>query len=180
VERITPRIERQAKKTGGDLGTGGMATKIQAAKRCAAAGIAMIIANGTNARILQDIIAGDFRGTLFLPGTTRLKYRKTWIGLVSRPKGSVMIDDGAKTALTAHRRSLLPSGVLEVTGVFSEKDTISVRDAAGTEIARGVSGYSSEELAKIRGRNTGEVARLLGRRAHGEVIHRNNLVLLRV
>jgi glutamate 5-kinase len=178
VETITSRMERQAKKSGGELGTGGMVTKIQAAKRCTSAGIAMIIANGGNSRMLQEIVSGEFRGTLFLPAAHRLNVRKKWIGFVSHPRGSVRIDEGAKTALTKHRKSLLPSGVLEVIGVFNAKDTISVLDVTGNEIARGVSGYSSEELSRIGGRKTGDVQTILGRRAHGEVIHKDNLVLL--
>ncbi|HEX7574572.1 MAG TPA: glutamate 5-kinase [Bacteroidota bacterium] len=178
VETITPRMERQAKKSGGALGTGGMVTKIQAAKRCTSAGIAMIIANGGNPRVLQEIVSGEFRGTLFLPAANRLNVKKKWIGFVSHPRGSIRIDEGAKTALTNHRKSLLPSGVLEVTGVFNAKDTISVLDVMGNEIARGVSGYSSAELARIRGRRTDDVEKVLGRRAHGEVIHKDNLVLL--
>jgi glutamate 5-kinase len=178
VETITPRIERQAKKSGAGLGTGGMMTKIQAAKRCTSAGIAMIIANGSNPRVLQEIVSGECRGTLFLPATHRLNVKKRWIGFVSHPRGSVRIDEGAKAALTNHRKSLLPSGILEVTGVFNEKDTISVLDVTGNEIARGVSGYSSAELAMIRGRKTDDVETILGRRAHGEVIHKDNLVLL--
>lgn len=178
VETITPRMERQAKKSGGALGTGGMATKIQAAKRCTSAGIAMIIANGGNPRVLEEIVSGEFRGTLFLPAANRLNVKKKWIGFVSHPRGSIRIDEGAKTALTNHRKSLLPSGVLEVIGVFNAKDTISVLDVMGNEIARGVSGYSSAELARIRGRRTDDVERVLGRRAHGEVIHKDNLVLL--
>jgi glutamate 5-kinase len=178
VETITSRMERQAKKSGGELGTGGMVTKIQAAKRCTSAGIAMIIANGGNSRMLQEIVSGEFRGTLFLPAAHRLNVRKKWIGFVSHPRGSVRIDEGAKTALTKHRKSLLPSGVLEVIGVFNAKDTISVLDVTGNEIARGVSGYSSEELSRIGGRKTGDVQTILGRRAHGEVLHKDNLVLL--
>jgi glutamate 5-kinase len=178
VETITPRIERQAKKSGAGLGTGGMMTKIQAAKRCTSAGIAMIIANGSNPRVLQEVVSGECRGTLFLPAIHRLNVKKRWIGFVSHPKGSVRIDEGAKAALTNHRKSLLPSGILEVTGVFNEKDTISVLDVRGNEIARGVSGYSSTELGMIRGRKTDDVEKVLGRRAHGEVIHKDNLVLL--
>jgi len=179
VETITPRIEKQAKKSRGGSGTGGMATKIQAAKRCTSAGIAMIIANGGNPRVLQEIVSGEFRGTLFLPAATRLNTKKKWIGFVSHPRGSVTIDEGAKAALTDHRKSLLPSGVLHVRGEFNEKDTIAILDLSGKEIARGVSGYSSAELVRIRGMKTGDVERTLGRRAHGEVIHKNNLVLLR-
>jgi glutamate 5-kinase len=178
VETITPRMERGARKSGGELGTGGMLTKIQAAKRCTAAGIAVVIANGSNPRVLQEIVSGRFTGTLFLPAPGRVNVRKRWIGFVSHPRGSIRIDEGAKSALTNQGKSLLPSGVLEVTGVFNAQDTISVLDMTGKEIARGVSGYSSAELGRIRGRRTDEVEKVLGRRAHGEVIHKDNLVLL--
>jgi glutamate 5-kinase len=178
VEAITPKIERQARKTGGESGTGGMATKIQAAKRCTAAGIAMIIANGGNPRILQEIVSGAYRGTLFLPSAARLSVKKKWIGFVSHPKGSVRIDAGAEAALTVHRKSLLPSGVLDVSGEFAEKDTIAVLGAAGNEIARGLCEFSSADLARIKGKKTGEVERILGRRSGGEVIHKDHLVLL--
>jgi len=178
VEVITPKIDRQARKTGGESGTGGMATKMQAAKRCTSAGIAMIIANGGNPRILQDIVAGVYRGTLFLPSASRLSVKKKWIGFVSHPKGSVRIDAGAEAALMVHRKSLLPSGILDVSGEFAGKDTIAVLDAAGKEIARGLSGFSSVELARIKGKKTGEVEKILGRRSRGEVIHKDYLVLL--
>jgi glutamate 5-kinase len=155
-----------------------MATKIQAAKRCTAAGIAMIIANGGNPRILQEIVSGAYRGTLFLPSAARLSVKKKWIGFVSHPKGSVRIDAGAEAALTVHRKSLLPSGVLDVSGEFAEKDTIAVLGAAGNEIARGLCEFSSADLARIKGKKTGEVERILGRRSGGEVIHKDHLVLL--
>ena len=178
VESITPKIERQARKTGGESGTGGMATKIRAAKLCTAAGIAMIIANGGNPRILQEIDAGAYRGTMFLPSPARLSVKKKWIGFVSHPRGSVRIDPGAEAALTLHGKSLLPSGIVHVGGEFAEKDTIAVLDAAGKEIARGLCGYSSADLARIKGKKTGDVEKILGRRAPGEVIHKDHLVIL--
>ena len=178
VDAITPKIERQARKTGGESGTGGMATKIQAAKRCTSAGIAMIIANGGNPLILQEIASGAYRGTLFLPFADRLSVKKKWIAFVSLPKGSVRIDAGAEAALVVHRKSLLPSGILDVTGEFAEKDTITVLGPGGDEIARGLCGFSSADLVKIKGKKTTDVGKILGRRSRGEVIHKDQLVLL--
>jgi glutamate 5-kinase len=178
VEKITPMIERLAKKSREELSTGGMITKIQAAKRCTSSGIAMIITNGNNTRALGDVFSGDFRGTLFLPAGTRLNVRKKWIGFVSHAKGSVAIDGGARTALLKKHKSLLPSGILEVSGEFRANDTISVRDADGDEIARGVTNYSSADLRSIRGRKSGELEKILGRPSRDEVIHKNNLVIL--
>ena len=178
VETITADIEKLAKKSRGDLSTGGMITKIQAAKHCVSSGIAMIITSGNNPRALRDVFSGDFKGTLFLPGGTRLNVRKKWIGFVSHAKGSIAIDDGARTALLTKHKSLLPSGILEISGEFKANDTITVRDAEGHEIARGVTNYSSADLAKIRGRKSSEIEKILGRPSRDEVIHKDNLVTI--
>jgi len=178
IEKITADIEKLAKKTRGELSTGGMITKIQAAKRCASSGIAMIITNGNNPRALRDVFSGDCKGTLFLPGGTRLNVRKKWIGFVSHARGSVSVDDGARTALLEKHKSLLPSGILEISGEFRANDTITVRDTEGHEIARGVTHYSSADLGRIRGRKSGEIATILGRPSRDEVIHKDNLVII--
>jgi glutamate 5-kinase len=178
VEKVTPEIEKLAQKSRGELSTGGMITKIQAAKRCAASGVAMIIANGKTPGVLREIFEGKFTGTLFLPGGPRLNTRKRWIGLVSNPKGDVAVDDGARAALLVRQKSLLPSGIVRVNGDFEADDTISVRDAAGQEIARGVSNYSSLDLEKIKGRRSTEIERILGRPSRAEVIHKDNLVIV--
>ena len=176
VERISPQIERLAKDRTSELSTGGMITKLQAAKQCSSSGIAVIITNGANPRVIEDIVSGRPAGTLFLPQTNRLNVRKKWIGFVSDSKGAVVVDDGARGALLKKQKSLLPSGVLEIRGEFKARDTISVLDLLGNEIAKGVSGYSSAELSKIKGKKTGEIQKILNR-GGGEVIHRNNLVL---
>lgn len=178
VERITPQIERLAKGAGSELSTGGMATKIQAAKRCVSAGIAMIIANGRNADMLTQIFSGTFTGTLFLPSKRTLSTKKKWIGFVSHAKGSLVIDDGARLALLKKNKSLLPSGITAISGRFDVNDTISVRDSSGQEIARGVTAYSSAEIGIIMGKKTSEAAKLLGRDTGGEVVHKDNLVLI--
>jgi glutamate 5-kinase len=178
VEKVTPEIEKLAQKSRGELSTGGMITKIQAAKRCAASGVAMIIANGKKPGVLREIFEGNVTGTLFLPGGPRLNTRKRWIGLVSNPKGDVAVDEGARVALLVRQKSLLPSGIVRVDGDFEADDTISVRDAAGQEIARGVSNYSSLDLDKIKGRRSTEIERILGRPSRAEVIHKDNLVIV--
>jgi glutamate 5-kinase len=178
IDAITPEIEKLAKKSRGELGTGGMITKIQAAKRCASSGIAMIITGGNNPQALRDVLSGDFKGTLFLPGGTRLNVRKKWIGFVSHARGSVTIDDGARTALTAQHKSLLPSGIVGISGEFKANDTIAVRDAGGNEIARGVTNYSTADLVRIKGRRSSEIEKILGRPSRDEVIHKDNLVIV--
>ena len=157
VEKITAQIEKLAKSSGSELSIGGMITKIQAAKRCVSTGIAMIITNGKNPHALQDIFSGNFKGTLFLPADSTLNVRKKWIGFVSHSKGFVTVDDGAKMALMKKQKSLLPSGILEVHGEFKANDTISVQDTEGNVIAKGVTGFSSADLSKIKGRKTGEI-----------------------
>jgi glutamate 5-kinase len=178
VEKITPQLEKLAKSSKTELSTGGMITKIQAAKRCISAGIAMIITNGKNPKALEEIFSGDFRGTLFLPVEKKLNVRKKWIGFVSHANGYIVVDDGAKNALLKRQKSLLPSGILEVHGEFKAHDTISVRDMEGTEIAKGVTGFSSMDIGKIKGKKTSEIEKILNCKSCDEVIHRDNLVLI--
>jgi glutamate 5-kinase len=177
VERITPQIERLAKKSRSELSTGGMITKIQAAKRCVSSGIAMVIVNGSDPDMLERIFLGNFKGTLFLPAEKKINIRKKWIGFVSHANGHIVVDEGAKNALLKKQKSLLPSGILEVHGEFKAHDTVSVRGADGREIAKGVTSFSSSDLGKIKGKKTAEIERILHRISSGEVIHRNNLVL---
>jgi glutamate 5-kinase len=178
VEKVTLQIEKLAKSSKTELSTGGMITKIQAAKRCVSAGIAMIIANGKNPGILEDIFSGAFKGTLFLPAESKLNMRKKWIGFVSSAKGYVRVDDGAKHALLKKQKSLLPSGIVEVHGEFKANETISILDLNSKVIAKGVTGFSSSDLGKIKGEKTGEIEKILNRKTHDEVIHRDNLVLM--
>jgi len=178
VEKITQQIEKLAKSSGSELSTGGMATKIQAAKRCVSSGIAMIIANGKNPDVLGRIFSGTAAGTLFLPAKKGLTVRKKWIGFVSAARGYVVVDDGAKNALMLRNKSLLPSGVTEAHGRFSANDTISVRDLSGVEIARGVTAFSSDDLTAIKGKKTNAIEKILGRASAGEVIHKDDLVVI--
>ncbi|MGA7161516.1 MAG: glutamate 5-kinase [Bacteroidota bacterium] len=178
VDKVTTHIEKLARKHKSELGTGGMITKIRAAKQCVSAGIGVIIANGNRPNILNDIISGNFPGTFFLPAQNGMNGRKKWIGFVSDSKGVIVVDPGAKNALLAKQKSLLPSGVVEVRGDFKIEDTISVLDTEGNEIARGIAGYSASDLDKIKGKKTSEIQRILNRKSGDEVIHRDNLVLI--
>lgn len=177
VREITPEIEQLARKSGSDLGTGGMITKLQAAKRCAASGVAMVIVHGDDPAVLRRVMTAESGGTLFLPDRIRLTGRKKWIGTVARPRGSVTIDDGARAALVGRHTSLLPSGIVNIAGEFRKDDAISVLDTEGREVARGVTNYSASDLERIRGRRSREVPRILGRPSKDEVIHKDNLVL---
>ncbi len=178
VEKVNVQIENLAKSSNTELSTGGMITKIQAAKRCVSAGIAMIITNGKNPKALTEIFCGNYKGTLFLPVNKKINVRKKWIGFVSHTKGFLVIDEGAKNALVKKNKSLLPSGIMEVHGKFNVNDTVSVRSENKNEIARGVTRFSSSDLIKIKGRRTDEIEKILGSNLRGEVIHKDNLVLI--
>ena len=178
VDDISPRIMRLARSSSCDLGTGGMATKIEAARRALQAGIECVIANGKKKGVIRNVMEGNSVGTLFRSGRIKLIARKRWIAFSSKPKGSVLVDTGAKDALSKGKRSLLASGILEVHGNFISGDVISVLDKNGKEFARGLAGYSSLELLKIKGLKTSQIKSSLGYKGPDEVVHKDNLVIL--
>ncbi len=178
VAKVSPAVERHARKSGTEKGTGGMITKLQAARTCSAAGIAMIIANGAHPHILEEGVAGTFRGTMFLPADSRLSVRKHWIGFVAHTRGEVVIDDGAVTAILQRHSSLLPGGVVSVGGRFQRGDTVSLRDTHQREIARGIVTLSSDDLTRVKGMKTSSMRATLGAAVPVEVIHKDNLAIL--
>ncbi len=180
VQRITPEIERSAGGTSGPTSTGGMASKIRAAKMVTACGIPMLLANGTKEGILSSLlIDGRLAGTLFLPSSGgRIESRKRWIAFTGRPAGVIYVDAGAQQALLANGKSLLASGVRKMEGNFKRGDLVSVRGEQGKEFARGLSNYPHADLEKIQGLRSDAISDLLGRKAE-EVIHRDFLVILR-
>lgn len=176
VEELTPEIIALAGRPGSVLGSGGMMTKIQAAKIVSTSGIPMIVANGSRKDVLKDIIRGDNPGTLFLPCDHRLNSRKAWIGYASKASGFLLVDEGAEKALVEQGKSLLPSGVSSVEGKFERGCVISIRGAQG-EIGRGIVNYSSAEISKIKGCQTKEISKILGHKDFDEVVHRDNFTL---
>lgn len=162
----------------GSLGTGGIVTKVEAARKAAHYGVPTVIANGLVDGILGRIMACDDVGTLFLPKEDRLTSRKHWIAFSTRPSGRVFVDDGAKDALLNKGRSLLPSGIKDVDGAFEAGEVVHCVDMRGMEFARGVANYSSQEIRRIKGIKTAEVESVLGYKVFDEVIHRDNLVVL--
>jgi glutamate 5-kinase len=177
VETITPEMEALA-GAGGPLGTGGMVTKLQAAQKAMAAGIPMVIADGRRPAVLQTLLRGQPAGTYFEPRTDRLAARKRWIAFALPVQGTVTVDAGAHRALVERGKSLLPSGVTQVTGQFAAGDLVGVLDAQGREFARGLVSCDARELELVRGAKTADLERLLGYRVAAEVIHRDNLVIL--
>lgn len=178
VEEITPEIENRAGSAGSVIGTGGMFSKIRAAKRAIDYGIPVHIVSGRKEGLLPDLIGGAKAGTYFKPKTVKLSSRKGWIAYSSRPKGSIMMDEGAVRAITDRGKSLLPSGIVSIDGRFDVGDAVYCLNPSGSRIAKGLTNYSFSELQKIKGRKTAEIERILGYKYSDEAIHRDNLVLL--
>jgi glutamate 5-kinase len=176
VERITPEIEAMAGRAQSEVGSGGMATKIMAARIAVNAGCHMCIAAGGHRHPLRRIEQGA-RCSWFLPTSTPLAARKQWIAGTLRPAGAIHIDAGALRALQSGK-SLLAAGVTGTVGRFESGDTVSVFSPQGTEIARGIAAYSDSDAARIMGRKSSEIATLLGFRGREELIHRDDLVIL--
>jgi glutamate 5-kinase len=163
----------------GPFGTGGMASKVLAAKKAAAAGIPTIIADGLHAGVLPAIFdVHQAAGTLILPKHDRLARRKHWIAYTLKPSGTVVVDQGAFEAVTQKGRSLLPKGLKDVRGKFRSGDCVRCVDPSGREFARGLVNYSAAELEKIKGVHSARIERVLGYKLTDEVIHRNDLVLI--
>ncbi|MBW1644940.1 MAG: glutamate 5-kinase [Deltaproteobacteria bacterium] len=178
VPEVDDNIESLASFSKSRLGTGGMLSKLQGVKKAAAYGIPTVMANGRRAGVVSRILAGEPEGTLFLPREHCLTCRKHWLAFASNPRGTLVLDAGAVQALQQRGKSLLPSGILEVKGEFGVGDPVLCCDAAGREIARGLAGYSAEEIRRIKGRHSREIEAILGYHSVDEVIHRDNLVLV--
>ena len=177
VDKIDRKIVKAASSIPGFLGSGGMSSKITAAKQVALSGHPTVIANGRQRGILKDIFSGKDVGTLFLPEQSGLSSKKQWIAFTKSPKGEVTIDRGAVKALVKKGKSLLPSGIKSVKGRFSIGDSVLLLGPDGEEVAVGMVNYNSTDLARIIGVNTCEIEGILGCKQDDEVIHRDNLVL---
>ena len=161
------------------LGTGGIATKVAAGEEAAVAGIPTIIASGLGARAVERVFDSEEQvGTLILPDQNRLTHRKHWIAYTLKPAGDVVVDAGAHEALVQKGRSLLPSGLKEVRGVFGVGECVRCLDSQGREFARGLVNYSAQELNQIKGLHTSRIEKILGYKAYDEIIHRDDLVVL--
>lgn len=171
-------VAQLAQKKMSDMGTGGMQTKLEAARLATEAGEIAVIANGREPDVLPRLFDAETIGTVFVPATKKLDSRSRWIALTKRPSGTVTIDDGAANALRKRGKSLLASGITATTGQFDGGEVIMVRDQKGLEIARGLSNYNSDEIHLIAGKRSNQFEKILGRKAYDEIIHRDNLVLI--
>ncbi len=178
IEEVTPRIERLARGTLKEGSVGGMFTKIQAARIATTSGIPVLIANGREKNILLKALAGEEKGTLFLPRRTKLAAKKRWIAYGARPKGTVSIDKGAKEALLKRKKSLLSRGIVKVEGKFKIGDMVTILGDDGESFACGLINYSAEELEQIKGLKSSWIEAALGHKYYDEVIHRDNMVML--
>lgn len=177
VERINDEIIAMAGSAGTDLGTGGMATKIKAAKRATLSGIGTAIVNGRVENSLLAFFSGEEIGTLFLPARDRMTAKKHWIAFSKKARGKLIVDEGARIAMVERGKSLLPSGIIGVEGGFDRGDAVRLCSADGSELATGVINYALTELLRIMGHKSSDIEAILGYKYADEVVHRDNLVL---
>lgn len=178
VPEVTHEIMMLAGGSGSRLGTGGMVSKLEAAKVVRTSGIPMVIASGRDPNLLSAIVEGRRVGTFFPPKGERLAARKRWLAFTAKPHGTLHVDAGAREALVKRHKSLLPSGILRLDGHFDSADLVALAGPDGHPFARGLTNYSSEELEKIRGKKTAQILKELGTLLFEEVVHRDNLVIL--
>jgi len=182
--RVIPLIDEWSESIRGlatddksSRGTGGMHTKLDAARTATAVGVNLIIASGKTPNVLNQILAGEDVGTLFLARRDPLPAWKRWIGFSATPRGRLQLDDGACRALESQGKSLLAAGIREVQGEFAADDIVALIRPDGGELGRGVTNYRADDLRRIAGQKTDRVRELLGPEAIDEVIHRDNLVV---
>jgi len=178
VAKIDAGIKRMGTDTASNVGTGGMVTKIEAAKVATASGVRVVIANGREKDIITRLVAGEAVGTHFLPTTDHRESRQRWMvsGLCTR--GRLIIDGGAAIALKKQNRSLLAAGIKEVEGKFGRGDIVAIDDTEGNQIGCGITNYSASDIGTIKGAQSDKIASLLSFDYGPEVVHRNNLALM--
>ncbi|MFZ2447104.1 MAG: glutamate 5-kinase [Syntrophobacteraceae bacterium] len=178
VARVDAKVLACATPAPGTVGTGGMLSKLHAAKKCLASGIPMIIAPGRERDVILRLFAGEALGTLFLPRERAYQGKKVWLANLPKPVGDLTLDEGAVTALQKRGRSLLPIGIREVRGSFGVGAPVRCVDKEGNIIGIGLTNYKSAEIEAIKGRHSEEIEGLIGYKHSDEVIHRDNFVLM--
>ena len=177
VEKIDSRIRGLATGTADNLGTGGMATKIEAARLATASGTTMVIADGREKDVILRLVSGEAIGTRFLPVTSKLESRKRWMLSGLSTRGKLVVDSGAALALKKQSRSLLSAGIKQVEGKFERGDIVDISDDKGSHLGCGITNYSSSDIGIIKGAHSRKIATLIGSDYGPEVVHRNNLVV---
>ena len=179
VTEIDESVAGHAGTSRSPLGTGGMKSKLKAARLVTASGESVIIANGAKPGILDEVMSGGAVGTLFLPHGGLLNARERWIGMTVQPRGRYIVDAGARTAVQEKGKSLLAIGVVEVEGAFHKGDVVAIADQSGIEFARGLSNYSAVDARRIKGLRSEQIAELLGPQTYDSLVHRDNLVVVK-
>jgi glutamate 5-kinase len=177
VAAITKGTEKAAGSIPGPLGTGGMMSKLAAARKVNSAGVPMVIAKGDKPDILTRLLDGEPHGTYFAPRREKLTRRKCWIAFSLKPKGSLTVDAGAKTALTRRGKSLLASGVVAVQGEFAVGAAVEFLGPAGEPLGVGLVNYCAADIRRVMGLRSQHIQQVLGHKSYDEVIHRDNLVI---
>ena len=177
VSTIRENIVKVAGDIPGPLGTGGMLSKINAARKVTASGIPMVIANGGKPDILLKLFSGKEFGTFFVSKQKKLKSRKCWIAFTLKPKGAISIDDGAAAAILNRGKSLLPSGIVHVEGEFDVGAPVEFKNGVNETLGTGLVNYSSADIRKIMGLKSSQIKKILGHKPYDDVIHRDNLAI---
>jgi len=177
VTRINKDTERYAGDIPGALGTGGMISKIKAARKVNSAGVPMVIAKGDKPNILLKLYSGQQHGTFFIPRKQRLTSRKCWIAYSLKPRGTIIIDDGAVNAILNNGKSLLPSGIISVQKEFGAGAAVEFQNQRNQSLGIGLVNYSSIDIDKIKGLKSNRIKQVLGHKSYDEIIHRDNLAI---
>ena len=177
VSEITAAVQKMAMDGKNSISVGGMSSKLKAAEMVTRAGIYYFIGDGFHHRLL-DILSKETCATIFLPSRRKMSSRHRWIAFSGNPQGTLVVDDGAQRAIREKGKSLLPAGIKNVSGSFKAGDNVEIKTMNGTAIGRGLVNYSSDEIKRIMGCKTVEIAALLGSKEFDEVVHRDNLVVL--
>lgn len=178
IESITPDIRALAGESTSPIATGGMKSKLNAVDMVTRAGERAVIACGRTERVLMRLMRGERLGSLFQPRPTKMRGRQRWIAFFDHPQGELYLDAGAASAVRDRGSSLLAIGITSITGSFSRGMPVRLIDPDGNEFARGLVNYPADELQRIRGKKSGQIESILGRREYDEVVHRDNLTLL--
>ena len=177
VTKIDRKMQQAACDIPGALSTGGMSSKLRTAKKVTTGGIPMVIASGLSPHILKDLFHGKDVGTLFLPRRQKMTRRKCWIAFTLKEKGAIKVDRGAIRAICKQGKSLLPVGITDVKGNFSQGDMVSCLGPDDISFAKGLVNYKAADIRKLKGLKTGQIKDILGHKYYDEVIHRDNLVI---
>jgi glutamate 5-kinase len=178
VDKVDLKIERLAASTTSPLGTGGMMTKVAAAKLATSFGVTVIVADGREPEVILRLARGELVGTRFLPTSSRRESRKRWMLSGLSTKGRLVVDAGAAKALQKQQRSLLAAGIKDLEGEFHRGAIVNIYDPEGVRLGCGITNYSSADIKTIKGAHSGKIVTLLGYDYGSEVVHRNNLVVL--